>query len=48
MEDIGYELSINGCKVKLNFLTESNEKALDTAKKILTSSLNQNVIRMEH
>ena len=32
-------VSINGCKVTLNFLPESNGKAMDTVKKILISSI---------
>ena len=32
-------VSIKGCKVTLNFLPESNEKTIDTVKKILISSV---------
>jgi len=33
------EISIKGCKVTLNFLPESNGKAIDTVKKMLISSV---------
>ena len=33
------ELSINGCKIILNFLPKSDGKAVDTAKKILITSI---------
>ena len=32
-------ISIKGCKVTLNFLSESNGKTIDTVKKMLISSM---------
>jgi len=32
-------VSINGCKVTLNFLPESNGKTIDAVKKMLSSSM---------
>ena len=32
------EMNINGCKVTLNFLPESNGKSINTVKKMLLSS----------
>jgi len=37
-KNTGEEITIGGCKVTLYFLPESDGKALDTVKKILTSS----------
>lgn len=36
-------LSIEGCKIILNFLPESDGNAIDSVKKILTSMQHQNI-----
>jgi len=38
-----FALSVNGCKITLNFLPDSNGKTIDTVKKILVSSQYQSI-----
>jgi hypothetical protein len=38
-----WEMTVNGCKVTLNFLSESNGKSVDTAMKILIPSHYQDI-----
>jgi len=40
-------ISIKGCSVKLNFLTDCNGKSIDIAKKMLIASLHQDTVEME-
>lgn len=42
-DSFGEVLTVNGCKVSLNFLPESNGKTIDTVKKMLVSSQYRNI-----
>ena len=43
MTEIGRDIIINNCKITLRFLPESNGEAINTVKKILTSSYFQEI-----